>query len=214
MAWREQLHVNELCDRRVPEPRESLEGQKQLAVVKKKPKAVRRDVGYFNAGSGFARLRGSHLRAPGPASRRQQAAVGSARSSRRLRSLAQARSSPPRSGDERERAFSALLARRSRTDTLPRERSSGSRVIVLHSGVSGSNGLTIKSLAGYVFSLARPRSLGPNAKSEAISATCTTLSSLSSPSNTARLGSTATWIFLELARGYRARTGRVGQPCP
>ena len=63
-----------------------------------------------------------------------------------------------------------------------------------------------------------------------MSATYTTLSSLSSPTNIARLAvypdispqhiqaeiglDRDLEIFLELARGYRARAEQVGQPCP
>jgi hypothetical protein len=41
-------HTHQLCDRRLAEPRELLERQKELAVPKKEPKAVLRNVGDFN----------------------------------------------------------------------------------------------------------------------------------------------------------------------
>lgn len=126
MTRRGRLDMDKLCYWRIAKPRKYLERQEELAITDKKPHSVGRDVGDVNARSARATLIGSHLRAPARASERPRAAVGSARNSPRRRSLAQARFSPRPPRDERARAFSALLARRSRTEIRPPERSSGS----------------------------------------------------------------------------------------
>ncbi len=57
------LHINELADGPIPEPREILKRQKDLSIAEEEPEAVGRYVGNLNARNGFPTLRGSHAHA-------------------------------------------------------------------------------------------------------------------------------------------------------
>src|SRR5262249_37167164 len=103
MIRRQPVNTSELCNRRIAEPRELLEREKQLSLVEQQPEAVSRDVGYLNAQNALATRSGFHPRAPAPASALPQSALGSIASSGQRKSLGQARSWLRQSRDEHER---------------------------------------------------------------------------------------------------------------